>query len=81
MFLGSFVSHDACNEYSYSWLQLLGISFFLKNIIIIMMIVMALIGIIQDVCNLLTGLQTVSDMYAQVAWVLSCTNHMQDLKR
>ena len=44
-------------------------------IIIMIIIIIALKGAIQDFYNLLTSSHTVSNMHAQVAWAESCANH------
>ena len=36
---------------------------------------------VQDYYSLLTVPRTVSNMYAQVAWALSCANHVQNIER
>ena len=41
----------------------------------------ALNGAIRDFYHLLTALETVSNMYAQVARVQSCANHVQHIER
>ena len=44
-------------------------------------IIIALKGAIRDFYNLLTAPRTVSNMYAHVARVRSCANHVQHIER
>ena len=50
-------------------------------ILIVIIIIIALKGTIQDFHNLLTAPQTVPYTYAQVARAQSCANHVQHIER
>ena len=51
------------------------------TVIIKIIIIITLKGADQDFYNLLTAPQTVSNMYAQVAWEYSCANYVQHIER
>ena len=51
-----------------------------KLCILIIIIIIAFKGAIRDFFNLLTALQTVFNMYDQVARVQSCANHVQHIE-